>query len=454
MNDQAEEGSAMRIARVLLGIALLAVLALPSPSARAAPTSDPTTTTYSSCIQVQNLAPHPATLTLTFYDSRSSATYPYADPTPIPSSMSRTYCPLPAVPSGFRGSVLISSDTPLATITNVYTVVSGTPQNYASYTGFRASGSTAYLPLLMYHYNGYDTWFYVQNTGTQDTDITVTYSDYGSVNYHGLHAGQAHMFDQTIEGHSPGWVGSATVTATGNQTIAATVIEVSSTTLLSYGSLAAGSYFPVMPLVQANNYGYSTLISIFNIGTRATDVTVVYTPSSAGTTYTEVHTINAGQTVLYGLSVFGTNTFVGSGKVTVNSWGQPLTAIVNQTNSTAYKGGAYSAFDPASATSIVVMPLIMDRNYGYFTGFNVQNVGVQTTTVKCTFTNTSYTVPATTLQPGQSLTDVQLSKIGSGYVGAATCMASGGNAKIMGIVNELNLNATTDTFMVYEAVND
>jgi hypothetical protein len=56
------------------------------------------------------------------------------------------------------------------------------------------------------------------------------------------------------------------------------------------------------------------------------------------------------------------------------------------------------------------------------------------------------------LDPGEALTHVQLNQLGNGYVGSATCTASGGDEKIRGIVNELR-EGSGDTFMAYEAIN-
>lgn len=443
----------MKIARVLLGIVLLAVMVLPTYSTSAQ------IQTYSSCFQVQNLeSTATSSLVITFYDSLSSATYPYSDPNPLPGNGSRTYCPLPnVVPAGFSGSATIAADKQLAAITNIYSLEGN--QYYASYTSFRGGSTSVLLPLLMKNNSGYSTWFHVQNTGSQATNVTVNYSDGTSASYNNLQPGQAYKFDQLTEPHANGWIGSATVTASGGQTIVATVVEVGPTTLFSYDSFTGGSTNPVMPLVNANNSGYITGIQIYNSGSQSTNVTVSYTPSLAGTACTETQTIPAGQSATFAYYAFmaggscGAQTFIGSGKVTANSANQPLTAIVNQLNTGAQKGAAYNGFDPASATSTVLMPLIMDRNSGYYTGFSVTNVGTQATNVTCTFQNSSRVVSAT-LQPGQALTDIQLNQLGDGYIGSATCTASGGDQKIVAIVNELKNTPVGDTFLVYEGTNN
>lgn len=443
----------MKIARILLGIVLLAVMALPTFSTSAQ------ISTYSSCFQVQNLeSTATSSLVITFYDSLSNATFSYPDPTPLPGNGSRTYCPLPnVVPTGFSGSAAIAADKQLAAITNIYSLEGN--QYYASYTGFRAGSASVLLPLLMKNNSGYSTWFHVQNTGNAATNITVNYSDGTVASYNNLAPGQAHKFDQLTEPHANGWVGSATVTASDGQTIVATVVEVGPTTLFGYDSFTGGSTNPVMPLVNANNSGYVTGIQIYNSGSQGTDVTVSYTPSLAGTACTETQNIPAGQSATFAYYAFqsggscGPQTFIGSAKVTTNSANQPLTAIVNQLNVGAQKGAAYNGFDPASATSTVLMPLIMDRNSGYYTGFSVTNVGTQATNVTCTFQNSTRTVSAS-LQPGEALTDIQLNQLGNGYVGSATCTASGGDAKIVAIVNELKATTVGDTFLVYEGTNN
>ena len=150
--------------------------------------------------------------------------------------------------------------------------------------------------------------------------------------------------------------------------------------------------------------------------------------------------------------VCGDQKFIGSAEVTVNSAGSELVAIVNQLNLGDNKGAAYEGFDPASATAAVVMPLIMDRNSGYFTGFSVANVGDTTTGVNCAFSNESYDVTGT-LDPGEAMTAIQNGKIHEGYVGSVTCTASGAGAQIIGVVNELNTGLSGDAFLVYDAFN-
>jgi len=432
---------------ILFSIALLVAVVMPMTVAAQI--------TYNSGFQVQNLdLNNIANIVITFYNQDGSIAASVSDT--IPAGGSKTYFPLEAVREGFNGSVVISSDQDIRAIVNVL----GNGLAYgASYGGFTAGATTVYVPLLMKENSGYNTWFNVQNVGSAATNVNVTYSDGVTASCNNLQPGAACTFNQATEPHASRWVGSAIVTA--SQPVAVTVMEVGPTTLFAYSGFTGGSTNVVMPLINANNAGYITGVQIMNLGDTDTIVTVSYTPSLAGTACTETKTIRARSSETFALFAFarsepGENCvdgarFIGSARITGNSTNQRLVAIVNQLNIQANKGAAYEAFDPSTATDTVVMPLIMDRNSNYWTGFSVANVGDTITTVTCTFSGSTYTESAT-LQPGQALTALQNGRIAPGYVGSAICKASDGG-KIVGIVNQLNAVLTGDTFLVYSAFN-
>jgi hypothetical protein len=405
---------------------------------------------YFTCFQVQNLSASTANISIDYYDQAGSVVTSVADT--IAASGSTTYCPI-APASPFNGSVVVSSDQSLAAVTNVLGDMGAAS---ASYVGSSTGATTLNLPLLFDNNVGYNTWINVQNMGGSSASVTIDYSD-GTSALDTIPVGASATFDQSVETHSLS-VFSGTVTS--DQPVAATVIEEDSGTMFAYSGFPAGSTDPVMPLINMNNTGYITGIQIQNIGGSPTDVTVSYTPSTAGTACTETQTISSGESKTFALFVFFSldpaitsncvlgETFVGSARVTANSASQDLVAVVNQVNP-GTNGEAYGAFDPALATDTVVLPLIMDRNVGWFTGFNVMNVGSGSTTVNCTFTGTGYTASAT-LAVGEAMTDIQLNQIGVSYVGSATCTAGSGG-KIVAVVNELG-SGTGDELMVYEGI--
>jgi hypothetical protein len=435
----------MKRLSMILAIALLAALAIPlTVSAQI---------TYTAGFQVQNLDPdNPATVTIVYYNQDGSEAASVPDT--IPAGGAKTYFPLSAVSDGFNGSIVISSDRDIRAIANIL----GNGLDYgASYGGFTAGAGTVYVPLLMKANSGYNTWFNVQNAGTAPTTVSITYSDGVTASCPNLQPGAACTLDQSTEAHASGWVGSGEVSA--DQNLAVTVMEVGPTTLFAYSGFTGGSTDVAMPLVNANNAGFVTGIQIQNMGATPTQVTLSYTPSTAGSPCAETKTIPAGQSVTFAIRAFALSEsgedcangarFVGSARVSANSANNDLVAIVNQLNTGKNKGAAYEGFDPDSATGSIVMPLIMDRNSNYFTGFSVLNVGDGTTTVNCTFTNSTHTESAS-LDPGEALTVIQNGVIASGYVGSASCTAS---ESIVGIVNELNTVLTGDAFLVYDAFN-
>jgi hypothetical protein len=404
---------------------------------------------YTSGFQVQNLENTEASIHIIYYDQAGSIVNEVDDV--IAASDSNTYFPIEA-PEGFNGSVVIQSNVVVASVVNI---LGDNGLAAASYVGSGEPSLELLLPLLMQDNSGYNTWFNVQNAGSATANVEVAYSD-GTTANASIPVGAAHTFNQATETHSLK-VFSAIVTS--DQPIAAAVIEESSDVMFAYSGFASGTTNPVMPLVNANNSGYVTGIQIQNGGNVASSVTVSYTPSAAGTACTETQSIDPGASKTFALLAFndgsfgdcvGGALFVGSATVTGNTAGVPLVGITNQLLP-GVNGEAYGSFDATVATDAVVMPLIMDRNSGYFTGFNVMNVGAGSTSVSCVFTNNAYTVNGT-LDPGEALTDLQVNKLADGYVGSATCTAGAGGA-IVGVVNELGPSGTADQLLVYEAIS-
>jgi hypothetical protein len=417
---------------------------------------------YDSGIQIQNQGTDTATIVITYYNQDGSVAATVDDTIAVNSS--NTYFPISALTAGFSGSAVISSDQPVVAISNMLLTESGGGMwafGGASYGGFDSGAATLSLPLIMKANSGFSTWFNVQNTGSSDASVTVTYSN-GATEMATIPAGAAHTFvqDDNADLVAP-FVGSATVTS--NQPVAASVVELGPTTVFAYNGFTGASTDAVMPLVNANNSGYITGIQIQNTGDTDTDVTLDYAPGLAGTACYETQTVAAGASATFALYSFtygGTgftsdcvvgSTFIGAAAVSANSASQPLVAIVNQLNIGSNKGASYSAFDPAAGTDTVALPLIMDRNGGYFTGYAIQNVGSADTTVTCTYTGSTHE-DTDTLAPGGAMSPLQLNVLAAGYVGSATCAASSGGS-IVGVVNELNMTASGDAFLVYEGFN-
>lgn len=447
--------------RLLLVFSLMAALIGASSGAAMAQGAFPA---YTSGVQVANLEATEANITLSAFNPDGSKNgNDLTDK--IPANGSKTYFPISNVSAGFNGSLVFSSDKKIAAISNILAIADGvTGKAAASYVGRDTGAATIRLPLLNQRNSGFNTWFSVQNAGTADATISIDYSDngIGADVTATIKPGAAKVFYQAQETHTATTF-AGTVTSTNNQPLVAAVIQESTAVMFAYtGFTGAGSTSPVFPLINANNANYITGLQIQNAGTAETNVTVSYTPSAAGNACTETQSIAPGASKTFALAAFANSTnpnencangarFVGSAKVTANSANQPLVGIGNQLLP-GRNGEAYGSFSADEATAKVVMPLIMDRNGGFFTGFSVQNVGDAATSVTCTFTNSSVTIPATTLQPGAALADLQSNKLGDRYVGAGTCTATAGG-KIVAVVNQLGASSTADQLLVYEGIS-
>jgi hypothetical protein len=418
---------------------------------------------YSSGFQVQNLASTDADITITLYNEDGSVQVEATDT--VPGSGQKTYATLDDLnnppQTGFSGSAVISSSERVAAIVNVVSPDVSNIQTGEAYVGFEAGAQSVQLPLIFKSYFGFSTFFNVQNVSDTAANVTVTYQPGGATETATIQPGAAQRFDQDDNGDLPsGFAGSAVVTS--DQDIVAAVVQAGETTTLVYNGFTQGSTTPYFPLVNTNNFDFLTGISLQNAGTQATEVTVSYTPSTAGTACTETKTIEPDASGFYAIDAFVKTidgedcadgaTFVGSARVTANSTNQPLVGIVNQLNQVVNKGGSYASFDPGAATSTVVYPLIQDRWFGYFTGLSIINVGAASTTVTCTYSNSSVT-QSDTLEPGETYTLEQLNTISDRYNGSGTCQASG-SGQIVGIANQLLFAQDNDTFFVYEGINN
>lgn len=427
--------------------------------------------TYSTGLQVVNMEASTANVTITFYDASGN---PTSHGDTIAASGSKTYFPLPAVSSGFSGSAVVSSDKQVAAVLNMQR----DPAGRAAYVGVSEGSTEVLIPLLLKNHGSTNntTFFKVQNAGTADATVNVAYSD-GTTGNATVVPGAAATFDQGTESHTGSMFAGK---VTSNQPIVVTVVQENSTRVFAYGAFPGGTTNPVIPLVNVQPAkSYATGIQIQNGGTSSTEVTLTYYPapgSNMGTQCTEVKTIAAGASANFALAAFSGAApvagstcaqgmrFIGSAKVTTNSTSQPLVAIVNQQQPDG--GSAYSAFNAANASDTVVFPLIKNL-YGSaqgVTGFNVMNVGASTTNVSCVITgkangvDESATVTAE-LDPGEAVNSLQsaVGGISQKFLGSATCTATGGDAKIVGVINEsaekFKNDTTNDKLFTSEGVN-
>lgn len=458
-------------------------------------------------VQVQNLATTETVVNLRAVDKTGTTVNGASGfSSTIAGSSSKTFFPLDTigVDSGFDGSLVVSSAQPVAAIANVLATSTINVPTGASYGGVSTSAASLTLPLIMKN-NGarvFDTVFNVQNAGNADVSVTVAFTPSdassgatGCQRTATIKPGAAATFDQGKDanstytgcaggngllGTSGRFVGSAQITAASGSIVSA-ALQSNQLTLFAYTGFAQGATNPVFPLINANNNGNQTGIQVANLGTQATNVTVSYTPGTAGTACTETQAVPAGGSTTFALNAFVNNNlgaaencadgarFIGSGVVTANSTNQPLAAIVNQLNNSRGFGAAYGSFDSAGATDQVSLPLIVDNNGKFkgFTGYSIANVGTAAANITCTYsTANGHTPPAETatgIAPGSAMVvnnNGNLRNGDSAYVGSANCVATPAGSKIVGVVNQSVALTTAgdgapagDKLLVYEGFN-
>lgn len=413
---------------------------------------------YTTGFQVQNLSDtDPAQIIITYYNQDGTIDTTTEDTIPAGSSTTYFGANMQASP-GFNGSAVISSNQPVAAIVNI--LGDGGAFGGASYGSFDGGASNANIPLVLNSYFGISTSFNVQNTGSTPATVNVNYVGTGGCSESPvvIQPGAAYTFDQTATCLPAGFIGAATVDA-GMGTVAVAVIQVNNQSLLAYNAFTSdGSSSAVAPLVSHNYFGSRTALQVQNTGADEVEVTVNYAPSDGfpGSACSETQDIPAGASANFGDDAFFLNAANGCnagsgwvGAAQIDAGTGTVVAIVNSVTSGTANAAAYSAFDPSNGTNTVNFPLVMDRNFGIFSGFSVANVGPAAADIDCVFTGTTYTASATDVPTGQSLTDVQLDKIANGYVGAATCTS---DQPIVGVLSQLG--GSGDKLLYYEGFNN
>lgn len=462
---------------VLAALVVVSLMGMALPAAQAA---DPVRNTT---INVLNLRGNPGAMTITYYNQDGSlATMEtgYSNPQSdtILASAMNVYNPVRAA-SGFNGSVVIASDVEIAVVSNF--TYESSAQGLGAYTGISSGAAKIYFPSMSKGNSQQDTFINIQNTGGSSASITIDfkpesgYSAITSIN-DTIPLGAAHTYDLQSLSQFSGvtkWVGSASVTASGGGTIAGVSITRKSTDPNAYGVYAynafkKGSTTVVAPLIQEANNGNRTSINCQNIDvTTATTITVDYTPEPGNPAKASETKANIGPGVpavwVQSDVVSGsTPKFVGSARISSNP-SVPLVCVINQQKRSVGRMSSYEGFDPADATSTVVLPLLQSKNGSVAKGYNY-------TTVNASTSDGSSTTFTLDFRPESGISDpTNQDKTGAvaifdqkdvvtlpnKYVGGGVVTASGG-ATIFVVVNqnrELMPQSYRDAYSSYDGFN-
>jgi hypothetical protein len=256
--------------------------------------------------------------------------------------------------------------------------------------GWDEPGQTAYVPASLRNYYGWDSVFYIQNTGSGDASGSITfYNEDGSPKYplSGLSIpanGQMIVKLDQITNLGNGFSGSAVISF--DQPVAVIVRQDGGSSGYSdFNAFTSGADVLYLPSLLSGYYGWDSAYQVQNVGTQDTTVTVRYEfdgsdcTRSLGTVKAKAYKMEYQPT-----DPCFTGKNIGSARLT-SSNGQPIVAIVNQQNSTG-SHQSYSALLGGATT--LVAPFFTHDVGGWNSSLQAQNMDSATARVWRTYYET------------------------------------------------------------------
>jgi hypothetical protein len=302
---------------------------------------------WNSHLSVQNLTGSAMDITIEFYAGTPATVTEVMQNVPAYSSWHYDVSTDPVLPIMYNGSAKVVAAGPVAVVNNDYNqnpAVAGANQVY---NGLTEGSNDLYCPGLYDSFLG--IWIAslnIQNIGAADATVNVTYSDGMTDGPITLGPSAATLLVYNTGAHAAGYF-SAHVT--GDQPLVAVANANGGTSSQTYECFTAGAQEIRTPLAMKWFVGaYNTGIQVQNIGTAATDITIVY---EGGATET-VTGVAAGGVVMFYTPGNADLPAGWSGSATVTA-SEPLVGIVNQTNDAP---GGYSGDFALSFGMFLVTP--------------------------------------------------------------------------------------------------
>jgi hypothetical protein len=387
---------------------------------------------WNTSFTVQNTAQAPASLTVDLYDEDGRLVHSF--PGDLPAFGSITYEPtrLPGLRSGFVGAGVVRSDTALSGVVNE----DRPGRDRLTYEGFASGADAVWAPLLMRHYNGWNTGIQIQNLGTAPTAARVAYTTRSEAEPFAITTvaippfASRTLYQPTDDRIPSNWVGSAVIESLDDQPLAAIINQVNGAGPgMSYVGVARPSPTIFAPLLFKNANGWNTGLQVQNASAQAANLEASFA-SNTGTGGPWVERIGAGPgssaTFYQPANSQLPEGFVGAGVVSSDAR-QALGGVVNEVRSGSTMATAYDVIDQGSDT--VYVPLLYRGFAGWSSGLQIQNVGATRTTVTVTFYRQNGTVAAAVrspIEPGESETHYlpAIAPLRSGFIGSAIATSS------------------------------
>ncbi len=178
--------------------------------------------------QVVNMSPGTITVNATIYQRDSAVTIGLGGRTLVPNESYTYYLPaISELPDNFVGSGVFTATGPISVVVQEINETRGAGM---AYSGFGAGTANISVPVIYKDWNAWDSGIQVQNLGSSDAVVNVTYRLASGQNVAEaalITAGNSETFYQPANSNlTAGTIGAATVTSNGGQPIVAIVNQV------------------------------------------------------------------------------------------------------------------------------------------------------------------------------------------------------------------------------------
>ena len=368
------------ITRSILVAGLLAAGTLSQQARAAAPGPSGT---FATGFTVQNTSGAPVQCQFQLNGVDGTLVYTSATFSIATASSTFTYIPSISTLASGQYSGVVSCDGSVAVISNHVSALSA-----GSYQGTDASKTALvwYSPNAQNNYFNYYSNFVVQNTTASSVNVTVEFFAPGSSaavtsQTAAIPANGTTTFEQEgLSALAANTVYSAKITATGAVAVEQNIFGRGpfANQLFSFTPFTAGSTSAYAPAVSHNFFGFSTALTIQNLGATSASVTIAY-----GNGQSEVATIasNASYVILHQSSTKVADGELTSAVITSN---QPVVALINQSNSKG-RAASYGAFGAGALK--VNMPIATKGYFEYNSAITCMNVGSTAAAVNIAYSN-------------------------------------------------------------------
>jgi hypothetical protein len=356
---------------------------------------------WESSINIQNLSSNAATVSIDFYNSNGDLATTYSVPSPVPANGAVSiFVPaqVSALASGQYSAVVNSTEQVKATVNTASTNDDTAPWSAFGYEGADTtmSASTLYFPGLYKSYFGFDSEMVVQNVGTGNTTVTARFYNQntgaavgGAINLGEIEPNQSRTFSLAqVSGIAAGNIPySAVVTSSGDVAITgiANIWRSGNPAgTASYNALTEGSDTLYAPALYKNYFGFTSALTVQNIGSTNASVTIDY-PSGTDESFTLLPNQAREFFQPNNASLPSGNTNgVFSARVTAT--GGSVVGLVSLGQASGSGKGELASYNvPGEASNRVNIPNVLSDYYGYFTAVTVQNTCAQATNITISY---------------------------------------------------------------------